>query len=160
MSFDATFWVGLGFIVFVALVAKKVYGLATDGLDKRAEKIRGEIDEATRLREEAQALLASYERKQRDAVNEATAIVEQAKAEAVRIREAAEADLAASLERRTRLAENKIAQAEAQAVAEVRGLAVDVALRATRRLIADNLDDARAQALADDALGEVETKLN
>ena len=160
MSFDATFWVGLGFVVFVAAIAKKVYELATAALDKRADKIRGEIDEAVRLREQAQALLASFERKQRDALQEAEAIVEQAKAEAGRIREAAETDLAAALERRTRLAEGKIAQAEAQAVAEVRGLAVDIALRATRRLIVDNLDETRAQALADQALGEVEGKLN
>ncbi len=157
---DAEFWVGAAFVVFVALVGKKLYGMITENLDKRAEAIRKELDEAVRLREEAQTLLAGYQRKQRAAADEAEAILEQAKAEAARLREDAARDLALSLERRAAQAEAKIAQAESQAVAEVRALAVDVAVAAARRLIADNLDPAGAAKLNDAAIAEVEDKLH
>jgi F-type H+-transporting ATPase subunit b len=156
---DATFWVALAFVLFVALIAKKGYQLISQALDQRAERIKTELDEAVRLREEAQALLAGYQRQQRDAAREAEDIVEHAKAEAARIAEQAESDLAAALERRTRLAEVKISQAEGQALAEVRNLAVDMALAATRRLMAENLDESRAESLIDEAIAELGAKL-
>ncbi len=156
---DATFWVALAFVLFVALIGKKGYQLITQALDQRAQRIKTELDEAVRLREEAQALLAGYQRQQRDAVGEAEEIVERAKAAAVRIAEQAEIDLAAALERRTRLAEIKISQAESQALAEVRNLAVDMALAATRRLMDENLDENRAEALIDEAIAELGGKL-
>ncbi len=157
---DASFWVAAAFVLFVALIAKRGYQFITEGLDKRAARIKTELEEAVRLREEAQALLASYQRKQRDAVREAEEIVERARREAARIAEQAEEDLAAALERRTRLAEAKISQAEAQALAEVRNQAVDMALAATRRLMAENLDESRAEALIDEAIAELGDKLN
>ncbi len=157
---DASFWVAVAFVLFVALIAKRGYRFITEGLDKRAGRIKTELDEAVRLREEAQALLAGYQRKQRDAVSEAEEIVERARREAARIAEQAEQDLAAALERRTRLAEAKISQAEAQALAEVRNQAVDMALAATRRLMAENLDQSRAEALIDEAIAELGDKLN
>lgn len=160
MFSDPTFWVGLAFVVFVAGIAKMAYKMIAESLDKRAERIRAELDEAVRLREEAQTLLAGYQRKQRDAVTEAEEIVEHAKAEAKRLAEQAEKDLEAAMERRTQLAEAKIAQAEAQAISEVRNLAVDVAIRATRRLIAENMDETRAQATVDQAIAELEGKLH
>ncbi len=157
---DASFWVAVAFVLFVALIAKRGYQFITVGLDKRAGRIKTELDEAVRLREEAQALLAGYQRKQRDAVRDAEEIVERAKREAARIAEQAEEDLAAALERRTRLAEAKISQAEAQALAEVRNQAVDMALAATRRLMAENLDQSRAETLIDEAIAELGDKLN
>ncbi len=157
---DASFWVAVAFVLFVALIAKRGYQFITEGLDKRAGRIKTELDEAVRLREEAQALLAGYQRKQRDAVRDAEEIVERAKREAARIAEQAEEDLAAALERRTRVAEVKISQAEAQALAEVRNQAVDMALAATRRLLAENLDQSRAEALIDEAIAELGDKLN
>jgi len=157
---DATFWVALAFVLFVALIAKKGYQLITQNLDQRAGRIKTELDEAVRLREEAQALLAGYERQQRDAVKEAEEIVAHAKAEAARIAEQAESDLAASLEHRTRLAEVKISQAESQALAQARDFAVDMAVAATRRLMAENLDESRAEALIDEAIAELGDKLD
>ncbi len=156
---DASFWVAVAFVLFVALIAKRGYKFITEGLDKRAGRIKTELDEAVRLREEAQALLAGYQRKQRDAVRDAEEIVERAKREAARIAEQAEEDLAAALERRTRVAEVKISQAEAQALAEVRNQAVDMALAATRRLMAENLDQSRAEVLIDEAIAELGDKL-
>ena len=158
--FDSTFWVALAFVAFVALIAKKGYELITAALDKRAESIRAELEEAVRLREEAQALLAGYQRKQRDAAAEAEAIVDHAREEAARLAEEAEKDLTAAIERRTKLAENKIAQAEAQAVADVRSLTVDMAVDATRRIIAEKLDKKRAGPLVDDAIAGLEKKLH
>lgn len=160
MSFDATFWVGLAFVVFVLALAKKGYQMITAELDARAERIKNELEEAVRLREEAQALLARYQRKQRDAIQEAEEILEHARAEAKRIAEQSQVELDAALERRTRLAESKIAQAEAQALAEVRDLAVDVALDATRSLIAEKLEAERAKALVEDAIAELRDKLH
>ena len=160
MTFDATFWVAIAFVAFIALVGKRVYAMITAGLDKRAEAIRTELDEAVRLREEAQALLAGYQRKQRDAVGEAEEIVEHAKAEAAHLAEQAEKDLEAALERRIKQAEEKIAQAEAQAVAEVRDLAVDVAIEATRQLIAKNLDETKTTTLVDEAIADLDEKLH
>lgn len=157
---DASFWVAVAFVLFVALIAKRGYKFITEGLDKRAGRIKTELDEAVRLREEAQALLAGYQRKQRDAVRDAEEIVERARREAARIAAQAEEDLAAALERRTRVAEIKISQAEAQALAEVRNQAVDMALAATRRLLAENLDQSRAEALIDEAIAELGDKLN
>ncbi len=160
MTFDATFWVAIAFVAFVALIGKRVYVMIIAGLDKRAQAIRDELDEAVRLREEAQALLAGYQRKQRDAVGEAEEIVEHAKAEAAHLAEQAEKDLEAALERRIKQAEEKIAQAEAQAVAEVRDLAVDVAIEATRQLIADNLDETKTTTLVDEAIADLDSKLH
>jgi F-type H+-transporting ATPase subunit b len=160
VTFDATFWVAIAFVAFVALIGKRVYVMIVAGLDKRAQAIRDELDEAVRLREEAQALLAGYQRKQRDALSEAEEILEHAKAEAAHLAEQAERDLEAALERRIKQAEEKIAQAEAQAVAEVRDLAVDVAIEATRQLIADNLDETKTTTLVDEAIADLDKKLH
>ncbi len=158
--FDAEFWVAVAFVLFVAAVARKGYRFITKGLDARAARIEAELEEAVRLREEAQALLAGYQRKQRDAARDAEEIVEHAKAEAARAAEQMERDLEAALARRTRLAESKIAQAEAQALAEVRDLAVDAAIGAARRLIAENMDEGGDEKLVDEAIAELGDKLH
>ena len=155
----AEFWLAIAFMLFVAAVAKPVARMVVGALDARSAKIQGELDEAEHLREEAQTLLATYERKQRDAVKEAEDILAHAEAEARRLAETAAQDLTEALKRREQLALDKIAQAEAQAIAEVRDAAVDLALKTTRELIARNLDDKRAQALIDGAIKELPQKL-
>ncbi|MBM3519093.1 MAG: F0F1 ATP synthase subunit B [Alphaproteobacteria bacterium] len=154
------FWVIVAFVVFIAAVARRAYRESTRRLDERAARIRAELDEAVRLREEAQALLAGYERRQRDAEAEAQAIVHRAEEDARAVAAKAEADLESSIRRRTELAQLKIAQAEAQALRDVRETAVEVATAATRRLIVENLDEQRAGALIDKAIAEAARKLH
>lgn len=157
---DPTFWVAVAFAIFVVLAAKPVSGAVFGALDARADRIRTEIEEAQALREEAQKTLAEYKRKQRDALKEAEAILDHAKVEAKRHGEQAERDLEAALERREQAAVEKIAQAEAQALQEVRDQAIEMALAATAKLIADNLDKGRADAMIDRAIGDLAGKLH
>lgn len=157
---NPTFWVAVAFVLLFVLFGKKIFAAITSGLDDRADKIREQIDEATRLREEAQEMLASYQRKQHEAVKEAETIVERAKAEADRLAEKAASDLEASLKRREQQAMDRIAQAEAQAMTEVRNVAIEVAIDATTKLLAENLSDAKADALVSDAIKEIPGKLH
>ncbi len=157
---DPTFWVAIAFAAFVILAAKPIAGALFGALDARAERIRAEIDEAQALREEAQKTLAEYKRKQRDALKEAEAILDHAKVEAARLGEQAERDLEAGLERRQQAAVEKIAQAEAQALQEVRDQAIEMALAATAKLISDNLDKGRADAMVDQAIRDLSGKLH
>jgi len=149
---EAEFWVLVAAIVFVALVGKKVGGAITAGLDARAARIRGELDEARRLRKEAERLVAEYRAKQQQAAADAAAIVAHAKQEAERIAAQSAKDLELALERRQRMAEERIAQAEAKPLAEVRAAAIDVAIIAAREVIAAEIDERRGTALIDEAI--------
>lgn len=161
MFSDPTFWVAISFLGFVCLVLYfKVPGLVAKTLDDRADAIRKELDEAQKLREEAQSMLAEYQRKQRDAEKEAEDIVVQAKSEADALAEETKVKLAEMLERRTKLAEDKIAQAEVQALKEVRATAADVAISAAQSLIADQLKGDKADALVEKSIADLRTKLN
>jgi len=160
MFADPSFWVGLAFLLVVALTFNKVKLGMTASLDARAAKIRTQIEEARKLREDAQALLAEYQRKQRDAMAEAEKIISLAKAEAARLKVQAEQDLEHALARRKQQALERIAQAEAQAIAQVRNTAVDAALAAAETLIAKNLDGAKRDALTDKAIAELGAKLH
>lgn len=160
MFADPSFWVGLAFVLVVALTFKKVSRAVTAGLDARAAKIRTQIEDARKLREDAQALLAEYQRKQRDAMAEAEKIISSAKAEAARLKTQAEQDLAHALTRRKEQALERIAQSEAQAVAQVKNMAVDAALAAAEILIAKNMDGAKRDALTEKAIGELGGKLH
>lgn len=153
------FWVMVAFFILIAGVGKAVFRMATEALDKRGQAINDQIEEAVRLREEAQDLLASYERKQRDAAEEAERIVERASAEAERLSEQAAHDLEAALKRRERQAMDRISQAEATALDEIRALAVDVALDATARLLADTMTADKSNAMIDDAIKDLPKKL-
>ena len=153
------FWVAVAFVIVVAAIFKPVAGRIGAALDDRAETIKTQIDEAVRLREEAQELLASYERKQRDATAEAEEIVGRARKEADRLGTKAAEDLEKALKRRRQQAMERIARAEAEALDEVRGVAVDVALDATRRLLAEKMSGKRADAMIDDAIEELPDKL-
>lgn len=158
---DATFWVLVTSVAFVGLLFYfGVPALITSALDKRADDIRNELDEARKLREEAQQVLASYQRKQRDAEKEAEAIIDQAQAEAERLAVETQAALAQQVERRTKLAEEKIGQAEVQALQEVRAIAADVAVAAARRIIEEKLDDTKAARLIEKSITEVQSKLH
>jgi F-type H+-transporting ATPase subunit b len=160
MLSDPTFWVLVSFVIFVALVWKPGSKAVAQMLDDRAEKIRSDIEKAARLREEAQALFAEYQKKQRDALKDAEAIVAAARAEAKALSKQAASDLETSLKRREQLALQRIAQAEAQATADVRAAAVDLAMAATRKILTEKLDAGRQDALVDAAIKELPGKLN
>jgi F-type H+-transporting ATPase subunit b len=160
MFADPSFWVGLAFLLVVALVFKPIAKTVSSTLDGRAAKIREQIEEARKLREDAQAVLAGYQSKQRDALAEAEKIISQAKAEAARMKTDAEVDLTRALERREQQALERISQSEAQALEQVQNTAVDVALSAAEALIRGNLDDSKKQALADQAIGELQSRFN
>ena len=158
---DPEFWVGIGTLLFLGvLLWQKVPALITSALDARAAAIAKELDEAQRLRSEAEALLIEYKKKRADAEGEAATIISEAKAEAERYGAESRTALAAQIERRGRQAEEKIAQAEAQAVAEMRALAADRAIAAAETLLATRLDDKRAADLVKRSLEEIPTKLN
>jgi F-type H+-transporting ATPase subunit b len=160
MFADPSFWVGLAFLLVVAVTFGKVKAAATSGLDARAAKIRTQIEEARKLREDAQALLAEYQRKQRDAMAEAEKIISAAKAEAARLKVQAEKDLEHALSRRKEQALQRIAQSEAQALTQVRNSAVDAALAAAEAVIAKSLDGAKRDALTEKAIGDLAGKLH
>ncbi len=157
---DPTFWVAIALVVFIALVFKPVSKMATKGLDERAEKIKAELDEAERLRDEAQDLLSQYQRKQRDAQREAEAIIEHAKAEAERLDRDGRAKLKETLERREKLAMERIALAEQQARETFRTRAIDVAVLAAQKVLADELDKGQADKLIDNAIGGLSERLH
>jgi len=157
---EAEFWVAVAFVIVIAGLFYKGRGTVTTALDERAAKIKAELDEAQRLREEAQTKLAEYQRKQRDALKEAEAIVAHAKAEAERVAAQAARDLEAAIERRKRLALEKIALTETKALAEVRNLAVDLAVAALRRVLAEDLDAPSRSALIDKAIAALPPTLH
>ena len=157
----AEFFVAIAFVLFViGMLYLKVHKMAATALDSRADAIRSELDEAQRLREEAQHTLAEYQRKQRDALQEAEAILAEAREEASRIEAAATQRTADMLKRREQQALDMIANAETAALAEVRNTAVDIAIDATRRLLTEQVDGARGDAMIDDAIRDLPGKLH
>ncbi len=156
----AEFWVAVAFVILVVAIARPVMRIVAAGLDNRAATIRNQIEEAQRLREEAQELLASYERRQRDAVKEGERLMEQAREEAARIATQSSADLERALKRREQSALDRIAQAEAAAVAEVRAVAIEVAITAAREVISGEMSAAKGNALVDAAIKELPEKLH
>ena len=157
----AEFWVAVAFVAFLAiLVYYKVPKLLAKALDERAEAIRKELDEARRLREEAQALLADYQKRHRNVGQEAEAIVDLARREAEAFAQETRASLKETLERRTKLAEDKIARAEAQAVDEVRASAIDVAVAAAERILREKMAGSGGAALIDQSIRDLKGRLN
>jgi F-type H+-transporting ATPase subunit b len=158
---NTNFIVLLAFILFIAVLFHfKVPGMLGGMLDKRAEGIQSELDEARALREEAQTLLASYERKQKEVQDQADRIVEHAKAEAANGAELAKEELKASIARRLAAAQEQIASAQASAVKEVRDQAVTVAVAAAKDVIAAQMTAAQGNKLIEDAIAEVDAKLH
>lgn len=158
---NTNFVVLIAFLLFVGVIVYlKVPSLLGGMLDKRAETIKSELDEARALREEAQTLLASYERKQKEVQDQAERIVAHAKVEAEEAAEQAQADLKVSIARRIKAAEDQIASAQASAVKEVRDRAISVAVAAAKDVVAKQMDEKSGAKLIDDSIAEVEAKLH
>ena len=157
---DPTFWVAVSLLIFAALVWQPIAKALPKTLDARAARIRAEIEEAEKLRAEAQDLLAQYQRKQREVAGEAEAIVRHAREEANRMTEEGKARLEAALKRREKSALERIRRAEEQALALVRSRAVDLAIEATRALLAARLDETKSNVLIDQAIEELPAKLH
>jgi len=158
---DATFWAFVALVIFLAaIVYLKLPGTIGKSLDARADKIRGELEEARRLREEAQQLLAEYQRKRKDAEKEAAEIVEHAKREAGQLVAEAKQKTEDYVTRRTALAEQKIGQAEREAINEVRAKAVDIAVEAARAVLASKVDAKVGEELFKASLKDVKSRLN
>ncbi len=155
------FWVLVAFLIFVGVMLYMgVPGLIARGLDARADAIRAELDQARELRQEAEALLADYKQKAKEAETTAKSIIEQAEVEAEALAAESRAALKESIERRTKLAEEKIGRAEAQAVSDVRTKALEVALSAAEKILAEKSTGATADALIDEGIKSVAGKLN
>ncbi len=158
---DATFWAFIALVIFLAVVFYvKVPGTISKSLDERALRIRNELDEARRLREEAQQLLAEYQRKRKEAEKEAGDIVAAAKREAGQLVEEAKRKTDEYVVRRTALAEQKIGQAERDAVNEVRSRAVDVAVEAARVVLASKVDGKAEADMFKASVAELKARLN
>jgi F-type H+-transporting ATPase subunit b len=161
MLAEAEFWVAVAFVIFVGvMIYFGVHKLITDALDQRSGRIRSELDEARRLKDEAAALLAEYRRKQQTAEREAAEIVAGAKAEAERLAAEAKARMDDFVARRTRMAETKIAQAEAQALADVRAAAADAAVAAAEKILTQTVKGSVADDLLTKGIAELKSKLN
>lgn len=158
---NTDFIVLLGFLVFVGILLYfKVPALLAGMLDKRAETIRSELDEARKLREDAQAILANYERKQREVREQADRIVAQARDEAAAAAVVAKEDLQKSIARRLAAAEEQIAAAEASAIRDVRDRAIGIAIAAAREVIAKQMTAAEGNKLIDESIALVDAKLH
>jgi F-type H+-transporting ATPase subunit b len=160
-EFDAEFWVAVSFFIFLGVLGYVgVHKKVVDALDHRRDRIKAELDEARRLREEAQALLAHYQQKQKEAESEAAAILTSAKADAERMTIEAEAKMNEFIARRTKMAEAKIAQAEVQATADVRAAAAEAAVAAAERILKDTAKGKVAEDLLARGIEDVKNKLN
>lgn len=161
MFMEAETWVALAFVVFVAgLGYIGVHKIIGKSLDDRAARIKADIDEARKLRDEAAGLLADYQRKRKEAEGEAQQIVAGAKAEAERMAAEAKAKIEEFVARRTKMAETKIAQAEAQATADVRSAAADAAIAAAEKILSAETKGKLAGELIAKGIDDVRKKLN
>ncbi len=159
--FEAEFWVAVAFFAFVALLGYiGAHRTILASLDQRRDKIKSELDEARRLRDEAEKLLAEYRRRQRDAESEAETIISNAQAEAERIADEAHARMEELIARRTAIAQTKIAQAEAQALADVRAAATDAAVAAAEKILRGTAKGKVADDLIAKGIEDIKAKLH
>lgn len=158
---EAEFWVAVAFVIFVLILLRLgVHKKAVTALDTRAARIASELDEARKLRDEAQAILAESEKKRRQAEQDAQDIVAGARAEAERVAAEAKAKAEEFVARRTAMAQQKIAQAESQAVAEVRAAAAEAAVAASEKVLTQTVQGKVADDLIGQGIRDVKTKLN
>ena len=158
---NAELWVAIGLLLFfVIVVVAKVPALVAGILDAKAAKIQSDLDEAARLRSEAEAMLAQIRKEKAEAEQQAKAMLQAAEEEAARLEVEAEERLAESIARREQLAERRIAQAEAQATAEVKAAAADQAAAAAERILAARVASGAEDPLLDQAIGQIDTRLN
>jgi F-type H+-transporting ATPase subunit b len=157
---EPEFWVLLAVAIFAVGVWKPAKRAIVGALDARALRIGEELGAARNLREQAEQALAAYRSKQQAAAAEAEAIIAHAKDEAERIAAQSLRDLEETLRRRQLLAQERITQEEAKALAEIRAIAVDVAISAARQVIAASLDEKRGAALIDQAIAALPRQLH
>lgn len=161
MLHNAEFWVGVAFVIFMAVAWRMgAFRTLTDGLDSRGRRIRAELDEAQRLRAEADALLTEYKRRRDEAEREAQDIVSAAREEAERVAREAHDRMTEFVRRRTVAAETKIAQAEANAMQQVRAAAADAAVRVSETVLRDQMRGNAGEDLLGRSLAEVRGKLH
>ncbi|HEY0220138.1 MAG TPA: ATP F0F1 synthase subunit B [Afipia sp.] len=161
MLHEAEFWVAVAFVILICVFGYfGVHRVILSALDNRGERIRKELDDARRLKEEAQRLVAEYRSRRESAEQEAQDIVASAKAEAERIAVEAKAKMDDFVARRTKSAENKIAMAEQQAVADVRAAAADAAIAAATSVLSQTVKGSLAEGLLDKSIKDVREKLN
>lgn len=158
---EAETWVAIAFVIFLGILAYVgVHRTILSALDKRSARIKSELDEARQLRDEARKLLADYQDKKGEAQREADAIIAGAKADAERLAADADAKLADFVTRRTKMAETKIAQAEAQALTDVRIAAAEAAVSAAEKVLAHTATGKVADALVSQGIADIQKKLN
>ncbi len=158
---NTDFVVTIGFLLFIGvLLYFRIPGIVGRLLDKRAESIRAELEEARKLREEAQSILASYERKLKEVKDQATKIIEAAQEEAELAAKEAKEALKETIARRMQAAEEQIASARASAVREVRDQAATVAVNAARDVLASQIDATKANKLIEEGIEEAAAKLH
>lgn len=156
-----TFWALLALIVFLAIIAYlKVPSTIAKALDARAARISSELEDARRLREEAQQILAEYQRKRTEAEKEAANIIAIAQREALALTQEARRKTEEYVERRNKLAEQKITLAETEAMSAVRSKAIDIAIATASQIITEELDAEKSTQLFQNSLEQVKTKLN
>ena len=160
LSHDTGLWVLISFVLFAALAFKLGRKSVTGKLDGKIQEIKDEIENAERLRVEAQELLAQYQRKQRDAEKEADSIVKNAKTQAKSIKKAMKADLDDLMERREAQLSDRMKRLEENAIAKIKDEAADVAMAATTEMIMQALDDKTQKALADQSIQTISKQLN
>jgi F-type H+-transporting ATPase subunit b len=161
MLMEAETWVAVAFVIFLGILAYVgVHRTILDTLDKRSARIKSELDEARQLWDDAKALLAEYQNKKGEAEREAQAIIAGAKADAERLAAEADVKLGDFITRRTKMAENKIAQAEAQAVADVRAAAAEAAVAAAEKVLTQTATGKVAETLVTQGIADVQKKLN
>ena len=158
---DPEFWVLIAFVIFLGVLVRfGVPKMALSALDDRSARIKQALDEAQRLRSEAQAVLTQYQQKRAEAEKEAQAIIVSARVEAERLAGEAKGKVEEFVARRTKMAESKIAQAEAQALADVRAAAADAAVAAAEKILVQSTHGAAAENLIAKGIGELKAKLN
>ncbi len=161
MLMEAETWVAIAFVIFLGILAYVgVHRTILDALDKHSARIKAELDEARQLRDEAVKLLAEYQNKRGEAEREAEAIIAGAKADGERMASDADAKLADFIARRTKMAETKIEQAEAQALADVRAAAAEAAVSAAEKVLARAATGKVAETLVTQGIADVQKKLN
>lgn len=160
LAHDTGLWVTISFLVFAFIAFKLGRKSVLGGLDSRIEEVKSEIENAERLRVEAQELLAQYQRKQRDAEKEAKEMVDRAKEQAKQLRKAAEAELAELMERREAQLAERLRRLEENAIAEIQNHAADLAVAATTEMIAQTLDEKTNSALNEESIKSLSKHLN
>lgn len=157
---NATTWIAVSFVIFVALFVKFVLPMINKGLDARADKIRDQLEQASRLRAEAQALLASYQAQQEAMLKEAESIIANAQKDAAVMRDRAAEELKQALARRTQQAQEKIARAETDAVNQIRSRIIETATESARTLIAQQMQGAQEEQAIANALAAIEQQIH